>query len=84
MPMGVVYMVLFGVVPGSLVLLTQIAWIPFWAACVLNDIDHYWGHRNWSLRDASTNILPIGGEELHNNYHTFPASAKLVGHVVRI
>jgi len=28
--MGVVDIVLFGIVPGMLVLLTQIAWIPFW------------------------------------------------------
>ncbi|WP_445288217.1 DesA family fatty acid desaturase [Variovorax atrisoli] len=79
--MGVVDMALFGVVPGALVLLVQIAWIPFWAAGVVNGIGHYWGYRNWPARDASTNIFPIGiligGEELHNNHHAFPASAKL-------
>ncbi|RQO61242.1 acyl-CoA desaturase [Variovorax sp. KBW07] len=79
--MGIVDMVLFGVLPGALVLLTQIAWIPFWAAGVVNGIGHYWGYRNWPARDASTNISPIGiligGEELHNNHHAFPASAKL-------
>lgn len=79
--MGVVDMVLFGVVPGGLILLTQIAWIPFWAAGVVNGIGHYWGYRNWPAMDASTNISPIGiligGEELHNNHHAFPASAKL-------
>jgi len=79
--MGLVDMALFGVVPGGLVLLVQIAWIPFWAAGVVNGIGHYWGYRNWPARDASTNIFPvgilIGGEELHNNHHAFPASAKL-------
>ncbi|MET3494443.1 DesA family fatty acid desaturase [Variovorax boronicumulans] len=79
--MGIVDMVLFGVVPGGLVLVTQIAWIPFWAAGVVNGIGHYWGYRNWPARDASTNISPIGiligGEELHNNHHAFPTSAKL-------
>lgn len=79
--MGIVDMALFGVLPGALVLLTQIAWIPFWAAGVVNGIGHYWGYRNWPARDASTNISPIGiligGEELHNNHHAFPASAKL-------
>jgi len=79
--MGVVDMALFGAVPGALVLLVQIAWIPFWAAGVVNGIGHYWGYRNWPARDASTNIFPvgilIGGEELHNNHHAFPASAKL-------
>ena len=79
--MGVVDMVLFGAVPGGLILLTQIAWIPFWAAGVVNGIGHYWGYRNWPARDASTNISPIGiligGEELHNNHHAFPTSARL-------
>lgn len=79
--MGLADMALFGMVPGGLVLLVQIAWIPFWAAGVVNGIGHYWGYRNWPARDASTNIFPvgilIGGEELHNNHHAFPASAKL-------
>jgi stearoyl-CoA desaturase (Delta-9 desaturase) len=79
--MGVVDVVLFGIVPGVLILLTQIAWIPFWAAGVINGIGHYWGYRNWSTGDASTNIVPlgilIGGEELHNNHHAFVTSAKL-------
>jgi stearoyl-CoA desaturase (delta-9 desaturase) len=79
--MGIVDMVLFGAVPGGLILLTQIAWIPFWAAGVVNGIGHYWGYRNWPAPDASTNISPIGiligGEELHNNHHAFPTSARL-------
>ena len=79
--MGLVDMALFGVLPGGLILLAQIAWIPFWAAGVVNGIGHYWGYRNWPARDASTNISPIGiligGEELHNNHHAFPTSAKL-------
>jgi hypothetical protein len=64
-----------------LIWLTQIAWIPFWAAGVINGIGHYWGYRNWATPDASTNIVPlgilIGGEELHNNHHAYPTSAKL-------
>jgi stearoyl-CoA desaturase (delta-9 desaturase) len=79
--MGAVDLVLFGVVPGGLILLTQIAWIPFWAAGVINGIGHYWGYRNWATPDWSTNIVPwgivIGGEELHNNHHAHPTSAKL-------
>ncbi len=79
--MGVVDVVLFGIVPGVLILVTQIAWIPFWAAGVINGIGHYWGYRNWTTGDASTNIVPlgilIGGEELHNNHHAFATSAKL-------
>jgi stearoyl-CoA desaturase (delta-9 desaturase) len=78
---GAADLVLFGIVPGALILLTQIAWIPFWAAGVINGIGHYWGYRHWSTPDASTNIVPwgilIGGEELHNNHHAYPTSAKL-------
>jgi stearoyl-CoA desaturase (delta-9 desaturase) len=79
--MGLVNVALFGVVPGLLILAVQIAWIPFWAAGVINGIGHYWGYRNWSTADASTNILPwgilIGGEELHNNHHAYASSARL-------
>ena len=79
--MGVVDVVLVGIVPGVLVLATQIVWIPFWAAGVINGIGHFWGYRNWGTEDASTNIVPwgilIGGEELHNNHHAYATSAKL-------
>jgi stearoyl-CoA desaturase (Delta-9 desaturase) len=79
--MGMIDVVLFGVVPGLLVVFTQIIWIPFWAAGVINGIGHFWGYRHWSTPDASTNIAPwgllIGGEELHNNHHAYPTSAKL-------
>ena len=78
---GVINVVLFGIVPGLLILTVQLAWIPFWAAGVINGIGHYWGYRHWSTPDASTNIAPwgilIGGEELHNNHHAYPTSAKL-------
>ena len=79
--MGFIDIVLFGLVPGLAILVTQIAWIPFWAAGVINGIGHYWGYRHWPTPDASTNISPlgilIGGEELHNNHHAHPTSAKL-------
>ena len=71
----------FGVVPGALIWLAQIAWIPFWAAGVINGVGHYFGYRSYDVPDASTNIVPwgilIGGEELHNNHHAFASSAKL-------
>ncbi len=71
---------LFGVVPGLLMWGIQMAWIPFWAAGVINGIGHFWGYRKFQTQDASTNIVPIaawiGGEELHNNHHAFPTSAK--------
>lgn len=79
--MGLINVALFGLLPGVLILLTQIVWIPFWAAGVINGIGHYWGYRHWSTADTSTNIFPIGlligGEELHNNHHAYPTSAKL-------
>jgi stearoyl-CoA desaturase (Delta-9 desaturase) len=79
--MGLVDVILFGLVPGGAILLTQIVWIPFWAAGVINGIGHWWGYRHWPTPDASRNIAPlgilIGGEELHNNHHAHPTSAKL-------
>jgi stearoyl-CoA desaturase (delta-9 desaturase) len=79
--LGVANVVFLGLVPGVIVLVTQIVWIPFWAAGVINGIGHFWGYRNWGTEDASTNIVPwgilIGGEELHNNHHAYATSAKL-------
>lgn len=73
-------LVLFGV-PGITIWAIQMMWIPLWAAGVVNGIGHYWGYRNFECMDAARNIFPlgllIGGEELHNNHHTFATSAKL-------
>ena len=61
--------------------LCQMAWIPFWAAGVVNGIGHYWGYRNGNAKDESRNVVPVdflvGGELLHNNHHLHPNSAKL-------
>jgi stearoyl-CoA desaturase (delta-9 desaturase) len=66
---------------GLIVWGIQMIWIPFWAAGVVNGIGHWWGYRNGETKDVSRNISPwgiiIGGEELHNNHHLAPASAKL-------
>ncbi|MFZ9677536.1 MAG: DesA family fatty acid desaturase, partial [Quisquiliibacterium sp.] len=71
---------LFGVA-GIAVFAIQMLWIPVLAAGVINGLGHWWGYRNWDCADASTNILPwgilIGGEELHNNHHSYASSAKL-------
>jgi stearoyl-CoA desaturase (delta-9 desaturase) len=71
---------LFGGI-GLTVWAIQMLWIPITAAGVINGIGHYWGYRNYDCADASKNIIPwgilIGGEELHNNHHTFATSAKL-------
>ena len=83
--MGVVLMLfinlaLFGII-GISVWAVQMMWIPITAAGIINGIGHYWGYRNYDCSDAATNIFPlgilIGGEELHNNHHTFATSAKL-------
>ncbi len=78
--MLVVELVLFGPL-GLTLWAVQMVWIPFWAAGVINGLGHYWGYRNFETRDASTNLSPIafliGGEELHNNHHAYPTSAKL-------
>ena len=78
--MLVIDLALFGVI-GLTVWAVQMLWIPVTAAGVINGIGHYWGYRNFEAPDASTNISPwgiiIGGEELHNNHHTYPTSAKL-------
>ena len=72
--------VLFGPI-GLTLWAVQMIWIPFFAAGVINGIGHYWGYRNFTCEDASTNIVPwgilIGGEELHNNHHAYGSSAKL-------
>jgi len=71
---------LFGAI-GLTVWAVQMLWIPITAAGVINGIGHFWGYRNFDCEDASKNIVPwgilIGGEELHNNHHTFATSAKL-------
>jgi stearoyl-CoA desaturase (delta-9 desaturase) len=77
--MMIINLALFGVA-GLAVWAVQMVWIPVTAAGIINGIGHYWGYRNFEAPDASTNISPwgimIGGEELHNNHHTYPTSAK--------
>lgn len=77
--MLVINLALFGVL-GVAVWALQMLWIPFWAAGVVNGLGHWWGYRNFETDDTSTNLAPwglvIGGEELHNNHHAFPSSAR--------
>jgi stearoyl-CoA desaturase (delta-9 desaturase) len=78
--MLIINVFLFGGI-GLTVWAVQMLWIPITAAGVINGIGHFWGYRNFDCEDASRNIFPlgilIGGEELHNNHHTFATSAKL-------
>jgi len=77
--LALISIALFGVVGVALWAL-QMVWIPFWAAGVVNGVGHWWGYRNFESADTSTNLTPwgviIGGEELHNNHHAFPSSAR--------
>lgn len=72
-------LLLFGTI-GLTIWAIQMVWIPLWAAGVVNGVGHYVGYRNFECQDASRNIFPwgvfIGGEELHNNHHTYGTSAK--------
>lgn len=65
---------------GVAVWAIQMLWMPFWAAGVINGLGHWWGYRNFETTDTATNLTPwafwVGGEELHNNHHAFPSSAK--------
>jgi len=78
--MLIINLMLFGAI-GATVWAVQMLWIPITAAGIVNGIGHYWGYRNFEAPDASRNVSPwgivIGGEELHNNHHTYPTSAKL-------
>src|SRR4030095_6135304 len=72
-------LLLFGV-PGIIVYAVQMMANPVMAAGVINGIGHYYGYRNFEGPAAARNIVPWGllvaGEELHNNHHAFPSSAK--------
>jgi stearoyl-CoA desaturase (delta-9 desaturase) len=74
-----VYLVLFGV-PGIILIAVQLGAMPVLAAGVINGLGHHTGYRNYECDNAATNIVPwgifIGGEELHNNHHAFPTSAR--------
>lgn len=77
--MLVIDLMLFGPA-GIIVWGVQMIWIPFFAAGVINGAAHWWGYRNYDVKDTSRNLLPwgfwIGGEELHNNHHGEGANAK--------
>ena len=77
--LAVTDLVLFGV-PGIIMAALQLSNMPFLAAGVINGLCHAKGYRNFETDDDSTNLWPLGlfiaGEELHNNHHAFPTSAR--------
>jgi len=79
-----VNIVLFGWLVGLLAWIGTVTWIPLFAAGVINGLGHALGYRNFNTRDRSRNLYPIAiwmlGEELHNNHHADPRSARFKGH----
>jgi stearoyl-CoA desaturase (delta-9 desaturase) len=81
---GIILMIFFDLllfgVPGIIIIAIQMMSMPLFAAGVINGLGHHSGYRNFECDDAATNLVPwaflIGGEELHNNHHAFPTSAK--------
>lgn len=77
--MFIIDVLLFGV-PGIAMAMLQFIWIPFFGSGVINGIGHFWGYRNFECPDQARNVMPVGilmgGEEMHNNHHTYPTSAK--------
>jgi stearoyl-CoA desaturase (delta-9 desaturase) len=75
---------LFGWLAGALVWLGMVTWIPLFAGGIINGLGHALGYRNFETRDRSHNLYPFGiwmlGEELHNNHHADPRSARFRGH----
>jgi len=67
---------LFGFVPGFLVWLFHLFWVPFWTTAAISGFAHTIGYKNPDSKDNSRNLFPIGivicGDELHNNHHTKP------------
>jgi stearoyl-CoA desaturase (Delta-9 desaturase) len=70
---------LFGVA-GIAMVAIHLAAQPFFAGGVINGVGHRLGYRSFEMPSTATNILPwgllIAGEELHNNHHAFPSSAR--------
>jgi stearoyl-CoA desaturase (delta-9 desaturase) len=74
-----VHLVLFGV-PGIIMIAVHLAAQPFFAGGVINGLGHAVGYRSFEMPSTATNLVPwallLGGEELHNNHHAFPRSAR--------
>ena len=73
------HLVLFGV-PGIIMIAVHLAAQPFFAGGVINGLGHAVGYRSFEMPSTATNLVPwallLGGEELHNNHHAFPRSAR--------
>lgn len=76
-------MFLFGIIPGLIVWTFMVFWMPI-TGNIINGLGHALGYRTFGTRDDSHNLYPWGiwilGEELHNNHHADPRSAKFKAH----
>ena len=73
------HLVLFGA-PGIIMIAIHLSAQPFFAGGVINGLGHAFGYRSFEMPSTATNLVPwallLGGEELHNNHHAFPRSAR--------
>jgi stearoyl-CoA desaturase (delta-9 desaturase) len=72
-------LVLFGI-PAIAMVAIHLVSQPFFAGGVVNGLGHAVGYRSYEMPSTATNLVPwgllLGGEELHNNHHAFPRSAR--------
>jgi stearoyl-CoA desaturase (Delta-9 desaturase) len=73
------FLVLFGI-PAIVMVSVHLIAQPFFAGGVVNGLGHAIGYRSFEMPSTATNLVPwglvLGGEELHNNHHAFPRSAR--------
>jgi stearoyl-CoA desaturase (delta-9 desaturase) len=72
-------LVLFGI-PAIVMVVVHLSAQPLFAGGVVNGLGHAVGYRSFEMPSTATNLVPwgvlLGGEELHNNHHAFPRSAR--------
>ena len=73
------HLIVFGI-PGIIMIAVHLVAQPFFAGGVINGLGHAIGYRSFEVPCRATNLVPwavlLGGEELHNNHHAFPRSAR--------
>jgi stearoyl-CoA desaturase (delta-9 desaturase) len=71
--------ILFGI-PAIVMIAVHLSAQPLFAGGVVNGLGHAVGYRSFEMPSTATNLVPwgllLGGEELHNNHHAFPRSAR--------
>jgi stearoyl-CoA desaturase (delta-9 desaturase) len=73
------FLTLFGI-PSIVMVAVHLSAQPVLAGGVVNGLGHAVGYRSFEMPSTATNLVPwgllLGGEELHNNHHAFPRSAR--------